>query len=350
MVLARGESMSGGITIKDVAKEAGLSVTTVSLVLNNKNARISDKTRKHVREVAKRLNYRPNRLAVGLITKRTNIIGLIVPDIANQYFAEIAAAVEYEASEHGYNVIFCNTNDRPEKDIAYVDMLLQQGVDGILFTMSVNSDSNCAEECLAILKKAEIPVILIDRVIGEDKNEVTFVAVNDEECGYYATYHLIDLGHRKIGCITGSMGDYDAIQRLEGYKHALYEAGIAFDPELVAEGNYHMASGYNSVTILTQKKVTGIFAHNDMMALGAYKRLTQLGIKVPEDISLVGIDNLSFTELLEVPFTTIERTPGRMGEIAVKKMIAILNKQDTKNEHIIYSPRLIVRKSTAKPQ
>lgn len=342
--------MSGGITIKDVAKEAGLSVTTVSLVLNNKNARISDETRKHVREVAKRLNYRPNRLAVGLITRRTNIIGLIVPDIANQYFAEIAAAVEYEASEHGYNVIFCNTNDRPEKDIAYVDMLLQQGVDGILFTMSVNSDSNCAGECLAILKKAEIPVILIDRVIGEDKKEVTFVAVNDEECGYYATQHLIDLGHRKIGCITGPMGDFDAIQRLEGYKHALYKADIAFDPELVAEGDYHMASGYNFVTNLTQKKVTGIFAHNDMMALGAYKRLTQLGIKVPEDISLIGIDNLPFTELLEVPFTTIERAPGRMGEMAVKKMIAILNKQDTENEHIIYSPRLVVRKSTAKPQ
>jgi LacI family transcriptional regulator len=179
-------------------------------------------------------------------------------------------------------VIFCNTNDKPEKDIVYVEMLLQQGVDGILFTMSVNADNNFAEDCLALLRKAEIPVVLIDRVIGDDKKDVSFVAVNDEECGYCAVKHLIDLGHRKIGCITGSMGDYDAIQRLEGYKHALYQANIAFDPELVVTGDYHMASGYNSVTMLTQKKVTAVFAHNDMMALGAYKRLTQLGIKARE--------------------------------------------------------------------
>lgn len=339
------------VTIKDVAKASGLSISTVSIVLNNKpHSRIPQATCKRVMETARQLNYRPNRLAVGLITKRTKIIGLIVPDISNQYFAQIAAAAERAAEAQGYSIMLCNTNDNPDKDIAYTHTLLERGIDGILFTMSVNARSNRAEECLSILRGAGVPLVLIDRLVENDSQELSFVTTDDEESGYIATKHLIDLGHRHIGCITGAMGDQSAKKRLFGYIKALQEGGIAFNPALVAEGDYHTTSGFEAAGVLIEQHVSAIFSHNDMMALGAYKRLLQAGLKTPEDVSLIGIDNLDFTEFLEVPFSTVERTPGKMGEWAVSKMIQLLGGEDAQPEKLMYSPQLVVRKSTAAPK
>ena len=220
------------VTIKDVAEKAGLSVSTVSLVLNNKPHRISEETRQRVLEVARQMNYRPNRLAVGLIKNRTNTIGLLIPDITNMFFAEIAKGAEMGCQEQGYSMILCNTNDNPQKDIDYVNVLLERGVDGIIFVMAVNSSNNKARECYELLRQFEKPVVLVDRVVEE--LELPSVATDNELGGYLATRHLLELGHTRIGCITGPMGSQSSKQRLFGYIRALQEYDIPFYSGLVA--------------------------------------------------------------------------------------------------------------------
>lgn len=333
-------------TIKDIAKATGFSPATVSLVLNHKDHRIPQKTRDTVLQAAKELNYRPNRMAASLVTKKSRTIGLILPDITNSFFSEIAAAVEQECSGADYSVILCSTNDVPEQDVRYVNLLLERNVDGVLFAMAVNSQANCADECLALLQEAGAATVLLDR---EWKTDSTVnVTSNNEEGGYLACRHLLDLGHTRIGCITGPMGTQSAQKRLYGYIRALQEDGIAFDPALVLEGDYHTGSGYALTEKLLEQGVTAIFAANDMMAMGVYKKLRELKLKIPRDVSVVGYDNLTFAELMEVPLTTVSQPAREMGITASKKLLQMLEGNTEQSE--VYTPRLEARASTAAPR
>ena len=336
------------VTIKDIARKTGLSVSTVSLVLNNKPHRISDQTRPKILDTAREMNYHPNQLAVGLIKKKTNTIGLIIPDITNGFFAEISKGAEVACQKQGYSMILCNSNDNPKKDIDYTNVLLERGVDGIIFAMAVNSTHNKAAECYELLRHFDKPVVLVDRIVKE--LPLLSVSSDNEQGGYLAAKHLLKLGHRRIGCITGPMGSQSSKQRLFGYIRAIQEFSVPFRSELVAEGDYHADSGYRLSQHLLEEGATAILACNDMMSYGVYRAARQQNLKIPEDLSVVGFDDVTFSEMLEVPLTTVAQPAYQMGSEAVNTLLGVISGEEAEKESLVFQPELMIRKSSAPPK
>lgn len=330
------------VTIKDIAKQSGLSITTVSMVLNGKENRIAPETKKRVLQVAKEMNYRPNQLAVSMITKRTRTLGLIVPDISNLFFAELAKGAEQEGDRMGYNIILCNTNDKAEKDMEYMNVLADRSIDAVIYAMSSQLRMR---EMVSIIDAMQTPVVLVDRFrVGE---HFSSVAIDHRLGGYTATQHLISNGHRHIGCITGPLNIHTAKLRFEGYKAALEDNGIPYREDYVREGDYHIESGELAATELLQKEITAIFSCNDMMAYGIYKVAAKSNKKIPEDISVVGFDNISFSEIMEAPLTTVSQPTYEIGKAAVRKAVDLIE-NGAVNESIVFDPSLVVRKSVKK--
>ena len=330
-------------TIKDIANYTGLSITTVSLVLNNKPSKISEKTKQKVIEAAKKLNYSPNHLAVGLITKRTQTLGLIVSDISNIFFSILAKGVEKACQKEGWSVMLCNSWNSHERDMELIQLLINKSVDGIIYCMSSDSDEEKADESYALFKKSNMPFIEIDSDF--DRTAKHNVFFDNEKAGYLATMHLIENGHGRIACITGPK-DVECLNgRIKGYRMALEESGIPYDPSIMVEGDYSMESGIKAVKQLKDKDFTGIFAFNDMMAFGAFKGLKGMNIHVPEDISLVGYDDVPLCEILEVPLTTIRQPIYEMGYAAAQNMIMLIQTGSDEDTNVMFSPILMERKS-----
>ncbi len=331
-------------TLKDIAVYTGLSVSSVSLILNNKPHRLSEETCEKVLRAAKELHYRPNVLAQGLITNKTLTVGLILPDITNSYFAAIAQHIQIRFQEFGYNIFLCNTNDHPEKELSYVNSLLDRGVDGIILATSTGIS---AAKCQQIMQNASKPLIFLDRISpGVPSHSI---CPDHEYGGYIATRHLIDLGHEKIGCITGPMSLQSSKERLYGYIRALQEAGINFVPELVQESDFHILSDYSKLEVLLDHKATAIFAHNDLIAYGVYQQAVQHGLNIPDDFSLVGFDDLPFSQLMAVPLTTVAQPMQELSSGVVDLMMELLTSPDGKElQNIKYAPHLVERCSTAR--
>ena len=330
-------------TIRDIAAHTGMSITTVSLVLNNKPSKISEKTKKKILEAAKELNYNPNQLAVGLITKKTRTLGLIVSDISNIFFSILAKGVEQACQKEGWSVVLCNNWDLHERDMELIEVLAGRGVDGIIYCMSSDSNREKALESYELLKKNNMLFIEIDNDYdGGAKHNVFF---DNEKGGYLAARHLIDCGHTKIACITGPNGPSYTSGRIQGYRKALAEAGIACDSNLLVEGDYTMESGVLAAETLWGRDFTAIFAFNDMMAFGAFKFFREQGVRVPEDISLVGYDDVPLCELLEVPLTTIRQPILEMGNTAALNMIRFIETGSDEDTNVRFTPVLMERKS-----
>lgn len=334
------------VTIRDVAERCGMSVATVSMVLNGKTDKLSDATVKKALHAADELGYRPDQLAVSMKTGRTRTIGLIIPDVSNLFFAEVAKGAEEMSYSLQYNVFLCNSNDMAEKDLRYINALLDRGVDGIVLTAS--SDLKRVEiiQSFKEVQKAGKVLVLLDRVT--DESGITSIALDHKLGGYLATKHLIDNGHERIGCITGPLAFDSARDRFEGYKKALDEAGLPIDMDLVAEGKYHVESGYELSESLIARGVTAIFASNDLIAFGIYKRARESGISIPDELSVVGFDDMYYSQLVEVPLTTIRQPAYEMGARAVKEVVEILQKGGTSGENIIFKPALIERNSVCR--
>lgn len=336
-------------TIKDVARLAGVSTSTVSLVLNNRPVAISQQTKDAVHKAALELRYRPNQLAVGLVTKKTNTLGLIIPDNSNFFFAAYSNGIEISASRLGYNVIFGNTNNSAQKSIHYLSIFADRGVDGIILAQSEFSSPDDTRRCLDFIGDLKTPVILIDRVFKQ--SAMDYVVLDHYEGGYIAARHLLDLGHKRIGCITGPMELTSCIERLEGYKQALSDGGIEFDPTLLYEGNLQMDSGATALPYLLGKSVTAIFAFNDMTAYGIYKELRNYNLKIPDDLSVMGFDDIFFSDIIQPPLTTVEQPLGDMAQEVVQRLVRdIEHPAQTPSGEIgkVFHPVLKVRGSTRK--
>lgn len=332
------------VTIKDIARHTELSVSTVSLVLNNKVHRISEQTRKKVLQAANELGYRPNQLAKGLVTKRTNTVGLIIPDVTNVFFSATAKIIQAKCRNSGYNMFLCNTNDDPEKDIEYINALTDRGVDGVLLAFATRSGVNKAAECCEIMSLLGKPLVLIDRTVPNIS--APSVLVDHETGGYLATRHLLELGHRKIGCIAGPMSLYSSKQRFYGYIRALQEFGVAFDPALVQESEFHILSDYGILQALLERQATAIFAYNDLIAYGVYQQALQHGLMIPRDFSLVGFDDQPFSKLMGVPLTTVSQPVDEMCETAASLLLKMMEDGDPQpHEDILFPPRLVKRES-----
>ena len=334
------------VTLKDIATKTGLSITTVSLVLNNKKVRVSIQTKQLIRKVAHELNYIPNQTAISLVTKESKTLGLVIPDISNPFFSELSKGISAKAAKYGFNIILCDTEDSYELTMRYLRILVSKNVDGIIMTLSHDIKDKNLLLITEFLENHVLPVVLIERSDALIMSDC--VIANNKKGSYLASKHLIELGHRNVGCITGPSHLDASKNRLQGFKVAFKEKGLKFRKELVVEGNYHIESGYKGAQKILNidPEVTAIHAFNDMMAYGLLECLKDKGIKIPEQISVVGFDDIFFSKMLYVPLTTIALPIHQMGEKAIQLLIErILNKKLPRRCSIA-EPKLVIRQST----
>ena len=326
-------------TIQEVAKKAGVSPTTVSHVINNSRV-VADETRLRVEAAMEELHYRPNALARSLRRGQTHTLGLILPDSSNPFFAEIAHSIETVAFEQGYSVILCNTEDNLDKEDLYVDVLINKQVDGMIFVAAGNQTGS-----LRALLRHKLPVVIVDRDLPEV--EVDAVLTDNRRGGCLATQHLIALGHRRIGCITGPSHLTPSAQRVTGYREALIEAGLAVEDDLIVRGDFHPESGYRAARSLLERPgaPTAIFACNDLMAVGVLRAVPELGRRVPDDLMVVGFDDIELASYTTPALTTVAQPKVEMARQAVQMLTERMADKNRPLQRKVLQPKLIIRGS-----
>src|SRR5512139_688597 len=327
-------------TIREVAEFAGVSYATVSHVINNTRV-VSPETRQRVLDAMAELNYRPNALARSLRQGKTNTLGLVLPDSANPFFAEISRSIEDEAFNKGYSVFLCNTELDTQRELFYVDVLSKKQVDGIIFVAAGDQ-----ADSLDFLAREGMPVVMIDRNLPNV--QVDAVLPNHQLGGFLATQHLLRLGHRRIACIAGPSSITPSAERITGYRNALEQADIPYDEKLVIRGDYHSQSGMDITHSILQMdpSPTAIFALNDLMDLGALRAAAEAGCSVPGDLAVVGYDDLELSQFTNPPLTTIAQPKKEIGLQAVSLLVERISQNNRPPRRLVLPPELIVRRST----
>jgi LacI family transcriptional regulator len=311
--------------------------------LNNKPD-VAEETRKRIDDVIRRLDYRPSDLARGLRTRNTRTIAVLVPDSANPFFAEIAKGVENAGFEAGYTVFLCNSAKMLERELEYIDLLRSKGVDGIIFITTTTEIDH-----IRPVVENGVPVALFYRDPG--KLNVDSFKIDNLRAGYLATQHLIALGHRTIACIRPSGSpETPSSQRVEGYKQALEESSLTWSASLMPQGDNLFSGGEGAARQLLDsgERFSAIFASNDAMAIGAMRALRERGYRIPEDVSVVGIDDILLASYCEPPLTTVTQLKQEAGAIAVQNLIErIEGRYKGEARETYLDIELIVRRSTA---
>lgn len=331
--------------ISDIAKLAGVSKSTVSRVLNN-TGYVKRDTKRRVLDVIKNVNYVPNNIARSLSKKHNNTVAVVVPDIENPYFSEIIKGITEVADENDINLLLYDTNESIYKEEKIFNDLLGQRPKGAIICISSNYHD---DESLEILENSKIPFVLFDRELKSKRHSGIFF--DDFKGGYLATENLIKEDHKKIAVITGPLTSSNGYERLEGYKKALKDNNIKVNEDIVFEGDFKLQSGYEYAKeiILNKKEISAIFSCNSLMTLGVLAALNELGMKTPEDISLVGYDNPEYFDILGVNVSSIKRAVKKMGRISLEMLLEITNKKDdVEKERIVLDPELILRGSEKK--
>lgn len=336
------------VTIKDVARQAGVSTATVSLVLNNKPVSISQDTKNAVLSAARELSYRPNQLAVSLVTQKSNTLGLIIPDNSNLFFAQLSKHIETAANAAGYTLIYGNSNDSVRTDLHYLHIFGDRGVDGIIISPSAFGTPDEYWSCLSFIYSLKLPVVFIDRPMQE--SNLPSVLPDNFTGGYLATRHLLDQGHRVVGCCTGPSNLESCIQRLNGYRKALEEYSIPFNPALIYHGDFSTESGQKALPYLLGQNITAVFSFNDMMAFGLYKEMHSYNLSVPDDLSIVGFDDIFFAEIIQPPLTTVSQPIAEMANAVVEKLVSQIKNPSREINAVpqLFTPALKVRGSVRK--
>jgi DNA-binding LacI/PurR family transcriptional regulator len=327
-------------TIYDVAREAGVSIATVSKVINN-TGRISDKTRRKITSIMQEMNYQPSVVASALTGKGTYTIGLLIPDIANPFFAEIARSVEDRSHDLGFNLVICNTDNDPDKESQYISLLKQKSADGIIVATGVRND-----ELLKTLIRHNVAIALIAREMPTLAAHT--VLVDDFNGGYLATAHLTALHHRRIGVIVEDLSLMSSKERLRGYRHALSEAGLAYDDNLVGVTSFNVESSREAAGRLLggPEPPSAIFACNDLLAIGAIQAARQRGLVIPEQLSVVGFDNTILATITDPPLTTVAQPIASLGAQVVDLITQQITGIQQTIQRIVLQPELVVRSST----
>lgn len=327
-------------TIKDIAVKANVSYGTVSRALNNKYG-VKKETRQRVRALAAKMGYSPNAIARGLVKKTTNTIGLVIPDILNPFYPGVASGIEDKAVKGGYSVFFCNTNHDKKREILSLKLLAEKRVDGIILAPGLE-DSNVSDS----LTSGDIPIVHICRRYT-DANK-SFVVIDDERGGFLATKHLIEQGYKKIGFIGAKDQSLNLNERFEGYVQAFHKFGLEIDERYIYSSDFKRQTGYRIVRnmLANGEYPRAIFAENDLLALGVIQGIREAGLSIPEDIAVVGFDDIPIASFPEVQLTTICQPKHEMGEIAVSILLDQLSGRNTQPRKVILEPRLIVRKSS----
>jgi len=333
------------ITIKDIARMANVSHTTVSRALNNKS-RIRNETKEKIISIARELNYKPDFIARSLVMKRTKTLGLVITTISNPFYIELAQGIEATARGLGYNIILCSTHHDLSAEKQYTDTLRSKGVDGIIFSSAHMGDPN-----IVALAEEAFPIVLVNRRTYHPvvKEKVDYVGVDNILGGFLAVEHLTRLGHRRIGVIGGSSESSVGFERVEGGKKALQSYGLDLVNDYFLEGDFLKESGYQGGKqfLKMAEPPTAIFATSDYMALGVYQALLEEGVKVPEEIALIGFNDIEFASMKGVELTTIGQKKFEMGAIAVRILVEKIERGEGKfsTKEILLKPELIIRRT-----
>ena len=328
-------------TIRDVAKLAGVAPITASRVISN-SGYASEDVRQRVNQAAEQLGYVPNYLARSLRSKRTRTLALVLTDITNPFWTTVARGVEDAASEEGYNVIFCYTDESASKQEAYLETLIQKQVDGILL-VPVRSKKHPIE----FLRQQKVQVVLLDRRLPNI--EVDVVRGDSKGGAYQLVQLLLKLGHSRIAILSGPSGVSSADDRVAGYQRALHEAGLQPEDQLIFHGDFSLESGYQMTRSLLKlpARPTALFAGNNFIAIGALKTLHDAGLAVPENMSVVSFDDLPAAILVD-PFLTVAAQPAyEMGQRATRRLLECLNGKNCDGvQDIVLPVSIIERRST----
>lgn len=330
------------ITIKQVAKLAGVSTATVSMIVNKNDDRISQATREKVLSVIEEYRYIPNRVASSMRTKKTKAIGLIIPDITNPFFPILARGIEDFVNKEGYTLILCNSDNNIEKEELYVEMLQEKRVDGIIFTAS-----SARSKVGSSLKKSEIPIIIIEGDIEELKMKAS-VTVDNEQGAFEAVQYLISRGYKNIIYLSGSMLSKTVQDRYKGYLRAHKESKLKVPTNHLFEGNYSIESGYSSALTVLKSNIAfdGLFCGNDLIAIGAMKALKENHFDIPNSIGVVGYDDINMATIISPSLTTVKQPIYEMGHNAADLLIKMIKGEEISNPECILETKLMIRDST----
>jgi LacI family transcriptional regulator len=328
--------------MKDIARDLGVSQMTVSKALRN-HSDISQNTRERVLKRMRELNYQPDWIARSMVTKRTYLVGLVLPDLMHSFFAEVAAGITRQLQPLGYQVVISNTEENAETERIHVANLINRKVDGFIIASAQRSGQ---EEPFSLLDKSGIPYVLIDRLIpGVEAN---YVGVKDEDLGELATGHLIGLGCKRIAHIRGPNVS-TGVGRLRGYRRALTKRKMAVRSEYIVSGQYGDSTGYDAMLQLmkTNPRPDAVFCYNDPVAAGAIKAALELGIRVPDDIAIIGAGNVHYSDLLRVPLSTVDQSSSIIGEKAADLLSQRMESKKAMGvEYVFIPPRLVLRESS----
>jgi LacI family transcriptional regulator len=326
-------------TLEDIARALNVSKMTVSRAINN-HPEINQDTRARILEVAQKMNYRPNQFARALTTSRSFLIGIVVPDLMHSYFSEICRGVESKARPSGYQNLICSTDEEPRKELDEIEALLSR-TDGLIVASSLaDQDVKFYRQLL----RDNARIVLIDRVLEGLK--CSHVVTDDLEVGRLATNHLIKLGHREIGHLRGTNVS-TSIKRFEGYSRAMSDAGLKSSTSISRECGYTESDGYRAMKVwITEGGLpTAIFAANDPAAIGAMSALYEAGIKVPDDVALVGAGKIHYGDMLRVPLTTVAWSTMEMGQFAADLILEAIASEENQSREVIMKPELVIRAS-----
>lgn len=323
-------------TLQDIADATNLSVASVSLVLNNRPNRLSEESRSKIINTAKKMGYVPAKR--NKKSADSQLLGLIVPSFSNSFFAEIIQGASRCARENGWHLLIETNDDDPDKDKDNIAFFETQKISGLL----IISAANCEQ---AMFQTVKFPVVQVDR--QSPTLTCSAVILNHKKGGYLATRHLLELGHTRIACITGPQKHESARRRMEGYLWAFQEAGIPVPKDAIFEGNYQSDGGYIATDKIISGGFTAVFSGNDQMAMGLYKRLHELKKRVPNDISVVGYDDILYSDLLGVPLTTIHQSGYDLGYAACQRLLIEMDNPNIPKQTIYFEPELVIRESTA---
>jgi LacI family transcriptional regulator len=334
---------SGDVTIIDVAREAGVSYATVSRVINNKGY-IKPETRERVLRAVTKLGYVVNQQARSLARGHSQIVGLLVPGVDTGYIGEIIRGIDDELASASYDLMLYTAHRRRTRESTYVSTLTQGLADGLLLVLPRAPGSY-----LETLRRRGFPYVLIDHQGIDDTGPS--VGATNRRGGYDATRHLIELGHQRIGFITGTLDLRCSTDRLDGYRAALAEHGLAADPALIREGDFEQPSGYAGARQLLAlpQPPTAIFASNDVSAFGVMEAARDCGLRIPEDISIVGFDDIPQASHVNPTLTTVRQPLEQMGRLATRMLLESIHDRARPTERIELPTELIVRGSCRAP-
>jgi LacI family transcriptional regulator, galactose operon repressor len=336
----RGGSARGEVTIRDVAQRAGVAVGSVSHHLNG-TARVADGTARRIQTAIDDLGYRIDLAARSLRSRRTQSVGLVLPNISNPFYAEVARAIEHALWERGFQTLLCDSSQDPDRERLHLEALQSRRVDGILMIRTAGWRLPRAR-----LERPRVPIVFVDR--GVDR--MYSVTTDNRRGGELAARHLAELGHRSIAILAGENAVGNVRDRLAGFRAELARHGVAVSSRDVVTGPQAVDLGYEVAQFMGRRpRPTAVFATNDIVAIGAWRQLLGMGLRIPRDVSLVGFDDIEMSSLLLPPLTTIRQEKAALGREATSVLLHLLAGEKPLARHTLIPPRLVVRGSTGPP-